>query len=76
MRQKLIVFRGEKTVTAVAKDIGITRQMLSAIEGGSRTPSLELARKIAKYYESTIEEIFFDSECNEMLLISILKRRK
>lgn len=71
----MIIFRGEKTVTAVAKDIGITRQMLSALESGSRTPSLELARKIANYYESTIEEIFFDSECNEMLPSSVIREK-
>lgn len=64
MREKLIDLRGEKTVTEVAKDIGITRQMLSAIEAGIRTPSLELARKIANYYSSSIEEIFFETKCN------------
>ncbi|AVK86025.1 transcriptional regulator [Lysinibacillus sp. B2A1] len=64
MREKLIDLRGGKTVTEVAKDLGITRQMLSAIEGGTRTPSLELARRIANYYSSSIEYIFFESICN------------
>lgn len=61
MREKLIILRGEKTITEVAKDLDITRQMLSAIENGARTPSLELARKIAIYYSTTIENIFFES---------------
>lgn len=61
MREKLIILRGEKTITEVAKDLNITRQMLSAIENSARTPSLELARKIAIYYSTTIEDIFFDS---------------
>lgn len=64
MREKLIDLRGKKTVTEVAKGLGITRQMLSAIEGGTRTPSLELARRIANYYSSSIEEIFFETKCN------------
>lgn len=64
MREKLIELRGEKTATEVAKDLGITRQMLSAIESGIRTPSLELARKVANYYSSSIEDIFFESKCN------------
>ncbi|WP_342557899.1 helix-turn-helix transcriptional regulator [Lysinibacillus sp. FSL P4-0201] len=45
--------RGDKTLTEVAQGLEITRQMLSAIEVGVRTPSLELARKIAIYYSST-----------------------
>lgn len=68
MREKLIELRGDKTVTEVAKDVGITRQMLSAIESGSRTPSLEVAKKIASYYSSTIDEIFFEVKCNWTLL--------
>ena len=60
MRKKLIILRGDKTVTEVARDIGITRQMLSAIESGIRTPSLDLANKIANYYSSTIDDIFFE----------------
>lgn len=64
MREKLIKLRGDKTLTEVARGLEITRQMLSAIEVSARTPSLELARKIAIYYSTTIEDIFFDSEGN------------
>lgn len=60
MRKKLIKLRGENTITNVAKDLSITRQMLGAIESGSRTPSLELAKRIAEYYKSTVDEIFFN----------------
>lgn len=60
LREKLIKLRGDRTVTEVAKELGITRQMLSAIESGIRTPSLELANKIANYYLSTIDNIFFE----------------
>ncbi|MGE6601485.1 helix-turn-helix transcriptional regulator [Lysinibacillus fusiformis] len=64
MREKLIKLRGDKTLTEVARGLEITRQMLSAIEGGARTPSLELARRIAIYYSTSIEDIFFESESN------------
>lgn len=64
MREHLIELRGDKTITEVAKELEITRQMLSAIENGNRTPSLELAWKIAQFYSTTIEEIFFDDKCN------------
>lgn len=69
MRKKLVCLRGEKTLTEVAREIGVTRQMLSAIENGTRTPSLDLANKIAQYYSSTIDEIFFDTNCNKLLLL-------
>ena len=60
MRRKLIELRGERTLTEVSKKLCITRQMLSAIETGNRTPSLDLAKKIADYYGSTIDDIFFE----------------
>ena len=50
----------------VAEELNITRQMLGAIENGTRTPSLELAKKIAEFYGVSIEEIFFNRKCNEM----------
>lgn len=59
MREKLIALRGDKTRPSVAEDLGITPQMLGAIERGDRTPSLPLAKKIADYYETSIDEIFF-----------------
>lgn len=64
MRENLVRFRGDRTITKVATELGITRQMLSAIEAGNRTPSLELAHKIAMYYSSTIEDIFFKYKSN------------
>lgn len=64
MRKNLIKLRGKRTVTEVARDLGITRQMLSAIESDIRTPSLEVAKKIAIYYSSSIDEIFFESKGN------------
>jgi len=61
-RQKLIKLRGNRSRPPIAKEIGITPQMLGMIERGERTPSLPLAKKIADYYGVTVEEIFFDNE--------------
>lgn len=63
---KLIELRGEKSRTDVASDLNITPQMLGAIERGDRTPSLRLAKNIADYYRTTIDEIFFNQNGNEM----------
>lgn len=57
-RKVLLNLRGEKTRLEVASDLNITPQMLGAIERGNRTPSLNLAKKIASYYGTTVEEIF------------------
>jgi len=60
MRPRLIQLRGSTPRRIVSEKIGITPQMLGAIERGDRTPSLKLAKKIADYYGVSVDEIFFD----------------
>lgn len=65
-RHRLLQLRGNLSRTEVANDLGITPQMLGAIERGDRTPSLALAKKIADYYGATMDNIFFeytDTKC-------------
>jgi putative transcriptional regulator len=52
--------RAEKRITQeqLAKEIGITRATVIAIEGGGYNPSLELAFRIARYFGKDINEIF------------------
>ncbi|MBP9817608.1 helix-turn-helix transcriptional regulator [Candidatus Shapirobacteria bacterium] len=38
--------------------IGVTRQTIIAIEKGNYTPSVLLALKIAKYFNTTVEKLF------------------
>jgi putative transcriptional regulator len=38
--------------------LGVSRQTVIAIETGRYDPSLPLAIKIARHFESTVEEIF------------------
>jgi putative transcriptional regulator len=60
MKTKLKVYRAMHDLTQeeLAREIGITRQTIIAIEKGKYNPSLELAFKIARYFEVTIEDIF------------------
>jgi len=60
MKAKLKVYRAMRDLTQedLAREIGITRQTIIAIEKGKYNPSLELAFKIARYFEVTIEDIF------------------
>lgn len=68
IRTRLIELRGNKGRTDVAADLGITPQMLGAIERGDRTPSLSLAKRIADYYKTTVDSIFFEENRHEMCL--------
>ena len=60
MKTKLKVFRAMRDLTqeALAKEIGVTRQTVIAIEKGKYNPSLELAFKLARYFDVRIENIF------------------
>jgi putative transcriptional regulator len=47
----------------LADSLGVTRQTIISLEKGRYNASLELAYKISKYFERTIEEVFiFESD--------------
>ena len=50
------------TQEALANELGIARQTVIAIEKGKFNPSLELAFKISKFFNTTIEEVFIHQE--------------
>ena len=60
MENKLRVLRAVRDITQedLARKLGVTRQTIHAIEVGKYDPSLELAFKLARFFESRIEEIF------------------
>ncbi|MCW4037760.1 MAG: helix-turn-helix transcriptional regulator [Candidatus Bathyarchaeota archaeon] len=65
MKTKLKVFRAMRDLTqeALANEIGVTRQTVIAIEKGKYNPSLELAFKLARYFDTSIEDVFiYESE--------------
>jgi putative transcriptional regulator len=43
---------------ALGAVLGVSRQTVNAIETGRYDPSLPLALKIARHFETTVEEIF------------------
>lgn len=57
---RLHVFRAEKRITQdqLAKEIGVTRATIIAIEKGSYNPSLELAFRLARFFKTEIPSIF------------------
>ncbi len=64
MREALIETRKKAGFTQeqIANIVGIDRASYSHIERGSRTPSLEIAAKIAGTLNKAIEEIFLPSD--------------
>ncbi|MFC0013539.1 MULTISPECIES: helix-turn-helix transcriptional regulator [Allobacillus] len=44
----------------LADVLEVTRQTIGSIENGRYDPSLQLAFKIARYFDMAIEEIFID----------------
>jgi len=57
---RLHVLRAEQRITQeqLAREIGVTRATIVAIEGGGYNPSLELAFRLAHYFRTDINSIF------------------
>lgn len=53
------------TQDQLAKKAKISRPLLSNIERGYANPSLQVAHRIAKALDSTIDEIFFNSKARK-----------
>jgi len=53
-------FRTRKKITQeeLAQGVGVTRQTIIAIEKGNYTPSVTLALRIARFFDTTIENVF------------------
>jgi putative transcriptional regulator len=60
VKNRLRVLRAERewSQADLAARVGVSRQTVNAIETGKYDPSLPLAFKIARVFESTIEAIF------------------
>lgn len=49
---------GEMTQQSLAKEVGVARQTVIAIEQGRFSPSLESALRMARVFNTTVDEIF------------------
>lgn len=54
--------RGKVTQEELADALGVTRQTIISLENGKYNASLQLAHKIARFFNMTIEEIFLFEE--------------
>lgn len=64
MENRIRELRKEHKVTQddLAGAVGVTRQTIISLENGKYNASLQLAHKIARYFDLRIEEIFLFEE--------------
>ena len=57
--KKLTALRGNDSQEKVAKAVGISVSALSMYEQGKRTPRDEIKVKLAAYYNTSVQNLFF-----------------
>ena len=64
MKNRIETIRKERGIRQeeFAKALGVSRQTISSLENGRYNPSIQLAFKIARYFDMTIEEVFIYEE--------------
>ncbi len=64
MENRIAALRKERRISQaeLAEAVAVTRQTIISLENGRYNASLLLAHKIARYFETTIEDIFLFEE--------------
>jgi len=66
-KNNLVAFRGNATQNEIARAVGITRQQYSRIENGEQHGSLKVWKRLATYFNTTID-ILLKQETTQDLL--------
>ena len=64
MKNRIAALRKERQISQaeLAEAVSVTRQTIISLENGRYNASLLLAHKLAKHFETTIEDIFLFEE--------------
>ena len=67
MKNNIEILRKSKGMTqqALAATVGVSRQTIISLENGKYSPSIELAFKLARLFEKSIEDLFIYEEEEE-----------
>lgn len=57
---RLVNLRGKMSKEEVAKAVGVSVSAISMYENGERIPRDDIKIRIAKFYNRSVQEIFFD----------------
>lgn len=60
MKNRLKILRAVADISqdALAKEIGVSRQTINAMEKGNYVPSTVLALKVARFFKIRVEDVF------------------
>ena len=61
------VARVQKDMTQkdLAAAVGVSRQTINAIEQGEYNPTIRLCRAICRVLDKTLDELFWEDDCDE-----------
>ena len=61
------VARVQKDMTQkdLAAAVGVSRQTINSIEQGEYNPTIKLCRAICRVLEKTLDELFWEDDCDE-----------
>jgi|GEM_PF-1695353 len=61
----LIKYRKERSLSQkdLSNELGISRDFVYMLENNKRRPGLQVAKKIADYFNTTMEELFIHKNC-------------
>lgn len=63
---RLVKARGKRTREEVANAVGISVSAMAMYENGARVPRDEIKVKLADYYKTTVQKLFFSPGCHHM----------
>ena len=64
--ERLIAARRERRREEVAAAVGVSVSAIAMYENGARIPRDEIKIKMADYFKTTVQELFFDEKCHEL----------
>ena len=56
--------KARRGLTETANYIGVTKQAVCAWERGASSPNVETLKRLANFYECTVDELVADAETN------------
>lgn len=60
--EKLVKLRGNRSQSEVAQAIGTSVSAIGMYESGQRVPRDEIKVRLARYFKTTVEELFFKDD--------------
>lgn len=62
--KRLIEARGNIPRASVARAIGVSLSAITMYETGKRVPRDEIKIRLADYYNTSVQNLFFDCDCH------------